>query len=123
MKFTDIDECTEGGVSPCRGGPSSYCFNTRGGYKCTDVSCPVDYVPESGRKHRCRLNDESRRCRTNDIACIRRPVSISYNFLTLVSNVTIPNQGKIYIFRAWYLFSKENCTLQIWSQIRIVFLL
>lgn len=95
---TDIDECKEGGVSPCRGGPSSYCFNTRGGYKCTDVSCPADYVPESGRKHRCRLNDESRRCRTNDVACIRRPVSVSYNFLTLVSNITIPNQGGINLF-------------------------
>ena len=93
LKLLDIDECKEGGVSPCRGGPSSYCFNTRGGYKCTDVSCPQDYVPESGRKHRCRLNDESRRCRTNDVACIRRPVSVSYNFLTLVSNITIPNQG------------------------------
>ena len=90
----DIDECTEGGVSPCRGGPSSYCFNTRGGYKCTDVSCPEHYVPESGRKHRCRLKDQLRRCRVNDVACIRRPVSVSYNFLTLVSNVTIPSQGR-----------------------------
>ena len=89
----DIDECTEGGISPCRGGPSSYCFNTRGGYKCTDVSCPEHYVPESGRKHRCRLKDQLRRCRVNDVACIRRPVSVSYNFLTLVSNVTIPSQG------------------------------
>ena len=89
----DIDECTEGGISPCRGGPSSYCFNTRGGYKCTDVSCPEHYVPESGRKHRCRLKDQLRRCRANDVACIRRPVSVSYNFLTLVSNVTIPSQG------------------------------
>ena len=57
------------------------------------MSCPKDYVPESGRKHRCRLNDGSRRCRANDVACIRRPVSVSYNFLTLVSNITIPNQG------------------------------
>ena len=73
------------------------------------MSCPKDYVPESGRKHRCRLNDGSRRCRANDVACIRRPVSVSYNFLTLVSNITIPNQGddemEILFSRILYVFS------------------
>ena len=118
----DIDECTEGGISPCRGGPSSYCFNTRGGYKCTDVSCPEHYVPESGRKHRCRLKDQLRRCRVNDVACIRRPVSVSYNFLTLVSNVTIPSQGIFHLisifnidhhlkFRLWLNWSIINLSI------------
>ena len=65
-------------------GENNYCFNTRGGYKCTDVKCPPDYEPERNRKHRCRLTDEARRCpSTSDLECIRRPVSLSYNFLTL----------------------------------------
>ena len=104
----DINECADPKLSPCRGkhlqcqrkkwvslllrinifcsvlGENNYCFNTRGGYKCTDVKCPPDYEPERNRKHRCRLTDEARRCpSTSDLECIRRPVSLSYNFLTL----------------------------------------
>ena len=71
-------------VSVLTTGESNYCFNTRGGYKCTDVKCPPDYEPERNRRHRCRLTDEARRCAAStDLECTRRPVSLSFNFLTL----------------------------------------
>ena len=83
----DIDECRD---SPCRG-EHNQCFNTRGGYKCVDISCPTDYEPEPNRKNRCRLINEARNCATTDFDCLRRPVSLSYNFINLVSNTSIPN--------------------------------
>jgi len=86
----DIDECADPALSPCRG-ESNFCFNTRGGYKCNDVSCPSGYEPERNRKNRCRLSEEARRCSPTDYDCIRRPVSLSFNFISMVSNMSIPN--------------------------------
>ncbi len=59
-----------------------FCYNTRGGYKCQDISCPPGYSREEGHERRCRKN--SLRCPMGDIECKRKPVSISYNFIALV---------------------------------------
>ena len=92
----DINEC-EADVSPCRNGLSQSCFNTRGGFKCIDTSCPENYDPEAGQatSKRCKLRPEARRtCLSpSDIECSRRPVSLSFNFITLVSDLRIAISG------------------------------
>ncbi|TRY72497.1 hypothetical protein TCAL_10380 [Tigriopus californicus] len=84
----DIDECATG--NPCLG-RNQNCFNIRGGYKCNDISCPPDYQREEGHSRRCRRI--SSRCPTDDLACRRKPVSVSYNFIALISNLRVQGQG------------------------------
>jgi fibulin 1/2 len=89
----DIDECAEvHGQSPCQG-EGQHCFNTRGGYKCVDIRCPTDYESEDGNLNRCKLADSARRCRIDNLECLRKPVSISHNFISLVSELRVTNQG------------------------------
>ena len=85
---TDIDECRD--LDPCRGA-GQHCFNTRGGYKCNDISCPEDYVREEGHERRCRRR--TTRCHRGDADCLRKPVSISHNFIALISNLRVTGQG------------------------------
>lgn len=49
---TDIDECAEG-TYRCTA-PESICFNTRGSYKCPQVTCPPGFVrtPMGSRRNR-----------------------------------------------------------------------
>ena len=84
----DIDECTE--ESPCRGN-QQHCHNTRGGYKCANVGCPQGYKKESAHSNRCKRT--SRRCRSTDFVCLRKPVSISFNFMSLISNLQVGGNG------------------------------
>jgi fibulin 1/2 len=84
----DIDECKE--ESPCRGN-HQYCHNTRGGYKCANVGCPQGYQKESSHSNRCKRT--SRRCRSTDFVCLRKPVSISFNFMSLISNLQVGGSG------------------------------
>lgn len=94
----DIDECApEQGESPCRGGDRQHCFNTRGGYKCIDTSCPDQYVQdETINSKRCKLKPEARACPdATDIDCLRRPVSLSYNFLSLVSELKVVTSNSV----------------------------
>ena len=84
----DNDECFTN--NPCRGA-NQHCFNTRGGYKCNDIACPAGYDKEEGHDRRCRRR--ATRCRASDIACKRKPVSISYNFIALISNLRVQGQG------------------------------
>nr|XP_049705721.1 fibulin-2 [Helicoverpa armigera] len=86
----DIDEC-ETGEAPCaKGGisttSSDVCVNTRGSYRCLHISCPVGYQLEN--KHRC--NKIGRVCPVGDWNCAHQPTTISYNFITFVSNLYIP---------------------------------
>jgi fibulin 1/2 len=97
----DIDECEAPEGSPCRG-EGQQCFNTRGGFKCVDTSCPTEYDREQASK-RCKLRPASRLCSDpQDVTCLRRPVSISFNFIALVSDlrvaVTGPSQLGIDLF-------------------------
>ena len=60
-------------------------------YKCWDTSCPTGYQKDPDHGSRCkRIN---RRCRANDNPCLRKPVSISFNFMSLVSNLSVSDRG------------------------------
>lgn len=41
---------------------------------------------------RCKRNDI--RCDYGDTECFRKPSSISYNFITLTSNISVPPKGR-----------------------------
>jgi len=86
----DIDECSgDSGSSPCR--QSDHCFNTRGGFKCIDISCPQDYEVEGSLSaKRCKLKPEDRLCSDpQNVECLRRPISLSYNFIALISKLRV----------------------------------
>ncbi|GAB6029259.1 hypothetical protein CHUAL_005025 [Chamberlinius hualienensis] len=89
----DIDECSEPNV--CKG-ENEVCLNTRGGYKCNQISCPPGYVKDTAHKNRCKR--ESSVCRQGDLECIKQPLSYSYNYLTFASNLPIPPVGYINLF-------------------------
>lgn len=88
----DIDECITPNV--CRSGET--CLNTRGGYYCNAIVCPPNYVRDTEHRNRCKRI--SLECHAWDNACLRKPVSYSYNFLTLPSRITIPRTGYLDLF-------------------------
>ncbi|CAB3255053.1 unnamed protein product [Arctia plantaginis] len=93
----DIDEC-ETGEALCSKGTASVtsndvCVNTRGSYRCHRITCPVGYQLEN--KHRC--NKVEKICLPTDWNCTRQPTTISYNFITFVSNLYIP-EGELKLF-------------------------
>lgn len=89
----DNNECDAGNV--CRG-IGEQCINTRGGYKCNTITCPDNYVRDSRRENRCeRLVSY---CPVGDDTCRLKPLSYSYNFLPLASNLTLPSVGEVDIF-------------------------
>ncbi|XP_052902971.1 latent-transforming growth factor beta-binding protein 4 [Anopheles moucheti] len=85
----DIDECQTGDV--CNG-RHDICTNIGGSYRCTTIECPYGYRHDSDRRNRCQRNN--RYCNTDDMECIRKPHSYSYNFLTIVSNILLPPEGR-----------------------------
>ncbi|KAG0712253.1 Fibrillin-3 [Chionoecetes opilio] len=89
----DVDECEPGNL--CRGN-GEQCVNTRGGYKCNTITCPDDYVRDSRHKNRCKRL--SAYCQTDDDTCRNRPLSYSYNYLPLVSNMTMSSLGQVDLF-------------------------
>ncbi|XP_037876845.1 fibrillin-1 [Bombyx mori] len=86
----DIDECETGEATCAKSGifgSTSYlCFNTRGSYRCPQITCPPGYRLEN--KHRCSKAGEI--CRLGDWECAHKPTTISYNFITFVSKLYIP---------------------------------
>ncbi|XP_047735451.1 fibrillin-1 isoform X4 [Hyalella azteca] len=89
----DNNECEREGV--CRG-PSEQCINTRGSFRCMEIACPSGYVRDTTHKSRCKKR--SLYCRQDDILCHRQPLSYSYNFLPLVSNMSLPTTGQVDLF-------------------------
>ncbi|KAF5308956.1 hypothetical protein FQR65_LT00038 [Abscondita terminalis] len=89
----DIDECLE---NICRH-PDAICINTRGSYKCHTISCPPNYIKDPEHKSRCKR--ASNVCDIRDTQCIRMPGQYSYHFITFVSNLPIPEEGKIDFFQ------------------------
>nr|XP_040234609.2 fibulin-1 isoform X2 [Anopheles coluzzii] len=85
----DIDECETGDV--CRG-RQDICTNIGGSYRCTTIDCPYGYKHDPDRRNRCERSNKY--CNTGDMECLRRPHSYSYNFLTIVSNILIPPEGR-----------------------------
>ncbi|KAI5640010.1 calcium-binding EGF domain-containing protein [Phthorimaea operculella] len=93
----DIDEC-ETGEAHCAtagqySGSSDVCLNTRGGYRCHRITCPPGYKLES--RHRCTRIEKI--CPLADWECAHQPTTYSYNFITFVSKLYIP-ESKVDLF-------------------------
>ncbi|XP_058053423.1 fibulin-1 [Anopheles bellator] len=85
----DIDECQSRDV--CNG-RHEMCTNIGGSYRCTRIECPYGYRHDADRRNRCeRIN---RYCNVGDAECLRQPLSYTHNFLTIVSNIPIPPEGR-----------------------------
>ncbi|KAM6926636.1 fibulin-7 [Lycodopsis pacificus] len=82
---TDIDEC-ENRMQNCTADQA--CVNTYGGFQCATVACPhmnnATYIKTSPM--RCERNP----CMLGDKACTQAPNSISFHFLSVVSNMSAP---------------------------------
>ncbi|XP_055078646.1 fibulin-7 [Periophthalmus magnuspinnatus] len=82
---SDIDEC-ETRMHNCTA--EQVCVNTYGGFQCVKVECPnmknATYIKTSSM--RCERNP----CMFGDKACSQAPSSISFHFLSLVSNLSAP---------------------------------
>ncbi|XP_031135722.1 fibulin-7-like [Sander lucioperca] len=82
---TDIDEC-ENRMHNCTA--DQVCVNTYGGFQCATVECPhmknATYIKTSPM--RCERNP----CMLGDKACTQAPNSISFHFLSVVSNMSAP---------------------------------
>ncbi|KAM7003212.1 fibulin-7 [Tautogolabrus adspersus] len=82
---TDIDEC-ENMMHNCTA--EQACVNTYGGFQCVSVECPLvknaTYIKTSPM--RCERNP----CMLGDKGCTQAPSSISFHFLSIVSNMSAP---------------------------------
>ncbi|XP_034542130.1 fibulin-7-like [Notolabrus celidotus] len=82
---TDIDEC-ENQIHNCTA--EQVCVNTFGGFQCVSVECPhmknATYIKTSPM--RCERNP----CMLGDTGCTQAPSSISFHFLSVVSNMSAP---------------------------------
>ncbi|XP_017467398.1 PREDICTED: fibulin-2 isoform X2 [Rhagoletis zephyria] len=84
----DIDECATGEFCT---GRNDICTNIHGSYKCTTIHCQYGYVNDPDQKNRCRLT--SNLCEGDE--CYSKPSAYTYNFITLVSKLSIPPEGRI----------------------------
>ncbi|KAJ1525633.1 hypothetical protein ONE63_008851 [Megalurothrips usitatus] len=84
----DIDECATG--HEC-GRPGETCHNMQGTFRCHTVQCPPGYQQDFTQKNRC--HRVPRPCAADDIECLRQPLLMTSNYLSLVSNMTIPGSG------------------------------
>ncbi|KAM7341271.1 uncharacterized protein ACRADG_012210 [Cochliomyia hominivorax] len=94
----DIDECATGEFCT---GRNDVCTNKRGGYKCTTINCPFGYTNDPEQKTRCRLTNNM--CEGED--CFNKPSSYTYNFITFVSKMMVPPEGRTFFSLkgpAWY---------------------
>ncbi|XP_034072449.1 fibulin-7-like, partial [Gymnodraco acuticeps] len=82
---TDVDEC-ENRMHNCSA--DQVCVNTFGGFQCVKVECPqmknATYIKTSSM--RCERNP----CMSGDKSCSQAPNSISFHFLSVVSNMAAP---------------------------------
>ncbi|TWW75379.1 Fibulin-7 [Takifugu flavidus] len=82
---TDVNEC-ETQIHNCS--TQHMCVNTFGGFQCVTVSCPsrknATYIKTS--PVRCEKNP----CMQGDKGCLQTPNSISFHFLSVVSNMSAP---------------------------------
>ncbi|KAH8418149.1 hypothetical protein KR009_001144 [Drosophila setifemur] len=87
----DIDECATDSNNHVCTGRNDICTNTRGSYKCTTINCPYGYSIDLEQKNRCRQT--SNICEGED--CYTKPSAYTYNFITFVSKLIIPPEGRI----------------------------
>ncbi|XP_045456482.1 fibulin-1-like [Melitaea cinxia] len=88
----DIDEC-ETGEANCGHAEGEVCQNTRGGFHCHHIDCPLGYRLEG--RHKCSRIQRS--CPISDWDCLHQPSTYSYNFITFVSNLFLP-MGSVDLF-------------------------
>ncbi|XP_041674532.1 fibulin-1 isoform X2 [Drosophila eugracilis] len=96
----DINECETDSINQVCTGQNDICTNTRGSYKCTTVDCPYGYTIDPDQK-KCRQNTNF--CEGDD--CYSKPSAYTYNFITFVSKLIIPPDGRaIFTLRGplWY---------------------
>ncbi|XP_046985790.1 fibulin-1-like isoform X5 [Schistocerca americana] len=103
----DIDECLIGNV--CHG-PDDNCLNTRGSYQCNRIVCPPNFVRDTEHKNRCKRSQFL--CHESDIECIRLPMTYSFNFITFVSNIPIP-QGHLDLFTMRGIYSTATVSFKM----------
>ncbi|XP_049954285.1 fibulin-1-like isoform X2 [Schistocerca serialis cubense] len=103
----DIDECLIGNV--CHG-PDDNCLNTRGSYQCNRIVCPPNFVRDTEHKNRCKRAQFL--CHESDIECIRLPMTYSFNFITFVSNIPIP-QGHLDLFTMRGIYSTATVSFKM----------
>ncbi|EDV90946.1 GH23997, partial [Drosophila grimshawi] len=97
----DIDECETSSQHHVCTGRTDICTNVRGSYKCTTINCPLGYINDPDQKNRCR--QKSNFCEGEE--CYTKPSALTYNFITFVSKLMIPPEGRtIFTLRGpiWY---------------------
>ncbi|XP_033168224.1 fibulin-1 isoform X1 [Drosophila mauritiana] len=97
----DVDECATDSINQVCTGRNDICTNIRGSYKCTTVNCPLGYSIDPEQKNRCRQNLNF--CEGEE--CYTQPSAFTYNFITFVSKLMIPPEGRtIFTLRGplWY---------------------
>ncbi|XP_028814091.1 fibulin-7-like isoform X2 [Denticeps clupeoides] len=81
----DINEC-ESRKHNCT--PDQVCVNTFGDYRCVQVECPkypnATYIKTA--QQRCERNP----CMVWDKACLQAPISVSFHYMSVVSNMSTP---------------------------------
>ncbi|XP_015781085.1 fibulin-1-like [Tetranychus urticae] len=92
----DINECERN--KPCG---ESICLNTIGGYKCFNQDCPEGYIRDVAHTHRCKKPRKAVQCVGDQCYEIyKKPLSYSYSYISLPSDVLIPSSGKLALFTA-----------------------
>ncbi|XP_043863094.1 fibulin-5 isoform X6 [Drosophila mojavensis] len=97
----DIDECDTTSNNHVCTGRNDICTNIRGSFKCTTINCPSGYMNDADQKNRCRQS--SNFCEGEE--CYTKPSAFTYNFITFVSKLMIPPDGRtIFTLRGpiWY---------------------
>ncbi|XP_014274874.2 fibulin-5 isoform X1 [Halyomorpha halys] len=105
----DINECqTSNHV--CN--EEDVCVNIAGSYRCNPINCPPGYRRDGAKKNRCYKEDP--RCLADDLECIRQPTAYSYNYLSMVSNFTIPRNGlKLFTVSSSWTTTAPDFTLEL----------
>ncbi|MBN3288099.1 FBLN7 protein, partial [Polyodon spathula] len=83
----DEDECASRQHNCSR---DELCVNTSGGFQCMQPDCPRARQNTSYVKT-CLLRCERNPCPVDNKACIQAASSISFSYLSLVSNLTVPH--------------------------------
>ncbi|XP_054280638.1 fibulin-1-like isoform X1 [Macrosteles quadrilineatus] len=89
----DIDECS--GSNHCTN-RNEICLNMRGTYRCVSTACPTEYIKDTQHKNRCKRITMS--CRDGDTECLEKPLTYTFHFITLVSNLTTRAEGPLDLF-------------------------
>ncbi|NP_001373587.1 fibulin-7-like precursor [Danio rerio] len=81
----DVDECVQAAHN-CSS--EQVCVNTYGGHRCEHIHCPefhnATYIRTSA------LRCERSPCVEEDSACLQAPLSVSFHFMSVVSNMRVP---------------------------------